>query len=192
MTNAFGTRGDALLIGSLLTAGGMSVNAVAEGRLEPFNTAVTASSNGGTSTALRFNFTTSTTTDLVLQFSASDLLAATTNATGDSAKAGVSSSFSIASTANTPNYLDNFAPGALNIGTSSDYGFGDGSITNSATTYSHTFTVGPGTYQFSFLTGAQQFLSDPSPVPEPAPLALLGIGALGVAMSRKRKNTKAA
>lgn len=190
LQSSFGTRGDALITGNLLTNPAMTAAAVAEGRLAPLGGTLTAASSGGTSTGMTFNFSTGGPATLCLTFNASDLLVANTNAIGDGASAAVSSSFSVVGTDNS--YSESFAPKELNASTSSTFGNGNGLISNASKAYSYQFNLGPGTYQFSFLTGAQQFLQDPSAVPEPTPLALLGIGALGFGIARTRKNRKQA
>lgn len=188
-----GTRGDALIVGDLINIAGMTAQTVAEGRLVKGAVVATGSSTGGTSTGISIDFSTGIATKLVLTISAHDLLVATTTETGDSAHAFVTSSFSVRGTrTNGTSYLQSYSPQELNASTTSTSGKGNGLVSNSLNNVSYLFNLDPGTYQFSFAAGSQQILKDPVAVPEPAPLALLGIGALGVGMSRRRKARKQA
>ena len=186
LTSTYGTRGDAQISGNLLTGlPGSTAQAVSEGNLLAAPGTTSAASTGGTTTGFSFNFSVTSPTTLTLSFQAREIANVITTAIGDGASAQVSSSFSITGIGN--GFSDIFAPDQLqaalslsNIGTASK----DSGVIN----LTRTFVLGAGNYQFSFLTGTQERLS--ANVPEPTPLVLLGIGMLGFAASRLRKNGK--
>lgn len=183
LLGSYGTRGDALTTGNLLTGTpAVTAKAVAEGRLAPLGVATSAASAGGTSTGFSFNFTANAPTTLKLSFTAQDLLSAMTTALGDGASAEVNSSFTIRG----GSFFDIFSPADLNASVSSTSGTGDHSVSSGPIAYSHDFVLGAGSYQFSFLTGTQQRL-EAARVPEPAPLALVSLGLLALAAAKGRK-----
>lgn len=198
LTDGAGTRGDAVLLGNLLTGSpkGSGAGAV-EGRLIDFGQ---AASSGGTTTGFNYSFTRGVHT-LVLTFTAAEILTATTDTDGDGAGAEASASFSILG----PGFTDFFAPLELNASVSSSGGTGDASYNLAPKVFTHTVTLTkPGTYQISLSSGVQERLSSapadsgggpPTDVPEPPSLALLLGGLIALfpvrALRRRRSRTYA-
>lgn len=187
LETSFGTRGDALITGNLITGiQPLTVDAVSEGHLLSAPNATSAASTGGTSTGFSFNFETSGDTTFGLGFSASEILHALTTQAGDFASAQVSSSFSISKIISPSERSVVFfvAPAELQGGLT--LSTVDSATIQHSLNFSQSILLGAGRYEFSFLTGTQERLQ--AEVPEPEPLALLGVGMLGFAVARRRKN----
>lgn len=194
---SLGTRGDAQLVGNLITGLNTGANVVAEGRITG---AGSASSTAGTTTGFNVTVALNTTATFTLSFNASDSLAATTTDPGELSSASVSASFSVVGNGIT----DLYAPSALNASVTSTGNGANDFISSPLAAYSHSVTLGPGTYQFSLLSDAQQSVSGaprttpvppptptptptpaPTPVPEPMTFILLATALLGVGVVRR-------
>lgn len=189
LLSGIGTRGDARIVGNLLTGVGTGANDVAEGRLVVPGD---ASSTAGTSTGFNVTITNANRTTFTLSFDASDMLSSTTTAANEFASAQINASFSVVGNGATANTFTSqfYAPNALNANVSSTGGGANGAFSSGSPDpvfYTFSVTLDPGTYQFSLLSGAQEEVSAPNVVPEPMSLALFGGGLVAIGLLRRNR-----